>query len=488
MQFNIPSEVLSAVRTLRDAGFGAYLVGGCVRDLLAGLEPNDWDIATQALPERIQALFSESVYENSFGTVGVKTGSEDPRLAIVEVTTYRTEGSYTDSRRPDSVTFVERIEDDLARRDFTVNAIALDPLDEDTSTSVVDPFGGRADLARRLIRAVGDPAERFAEDALRLMRAVRLAAQLDFEIEPATLAALTVAAPLIHSVAMERVRVELVKTLMTPRAAWGIELLRFAGIVREIIPELSEGVGVGQNKHHRYTVWEHLLKSLDYAAREGYPLSVRLAALLHDVGKPRTKQGEGEQCTFYAHEVVGASMAKRILERLRFSEEDIARITLLVRSHMFKADEEVTEAAVRRLIRAVGAENIWELVNLRTADRIGSGVPKAWPYRLRSYMALIEKNLREPTSLKQMVLKGDRLMELLGIAPGPRVGWTLYALFEEVLDDPAKNTLPYLEARARELAALSDEELQALAERGREELKIALEDEEGEIRRQFGVQ
>jgi len=498
MRTKIPAEVFDIYEELSRAGFEAYLVGGSVRDSLLSREPKDWDITTNARPPQIQVIFKDSVYENQFGTVGVKTESKNERLKIVEITTFRLEGKYSDKRHPDEIKFADTVEEDLARRDFTVNAIALGltPDEKPTTdngfvfceTELIDPFSGEKDLEARIIRTVGNPDERFSEDALRLTRAVRLAIELDFKIETRTREAIKKNAGLIRAIARERIRDEFIKILMAPEAQKGMELLEEFGLLQYIAPELREGIGISQNKHHKYTVWEHGLYSLGFAASENYSLAVRLAALFHDIAKPRTKTGEGPDSHFYGHDGLSAKITKALLERLCFPREEIEKVVTLVRLHMFKADpEEITESAVRRTIRSAGPENIWELINLRTADRIGSGVPKAWPYRLRSYMALVEKNLREPVSLKQMVLKGDRLMELLGLSPGPRVGWILYILFEEILDEPAKNNLPYLEEKARDLNLLNEEELKSLAEKSKAAYQQILSEEEEEIRKKYYV-
>jgi len=485
----VPAEISAIYSKLVEAGYRAYLVGGCLRDLVIGREPKDWDITTSARPPELQILFPESVYENQFGTVGVKTGSADERLKIVEVTTFRLEGGYSDKRHPDDIRFADSVEEDLARRDFTVNAIAAEiNLEKGEISETIDPFSGKEDIKGKIIRTVGDPEERFNEDALRMMRAVRFSCELDFEIEEKTGRAIKANSRFLAAIAKERVRDELIRLIMTPRAKFGLEKLEEFGLLEHILPELREGIGVGQNKHHKYTVWEHGIFSLDYASRENYSLEVRLAALMHDIGKPRTKTGEGPDSHFFNHEVVGEKMAKTMLERLHFSKETIDQVGLLIRFHMFKADpDEITEAAVRRTIRSVGPENIWELINLRTADRIGSGVPKAQPFRLRSYMALVEKNLREPVSLKQMVLKGDRLMKLLDIPAGPKIGWILYILFEEVLDDPAKNQSAYLEKKAEELGRFNDEELKEMAEKAKSVYNQILSEEEEEIKKKYYV-
>ena len=471
MNFSIPNEVKDITSTLIKAGHKAHVVGGSVRDLLIGRTPKDWDVATDARPEEIQKLFSTfagatadrpaTVYENEFGTVGIKTRSENKKLAVIEVTTFRKEETYSDLRHPDQVTFTGSLEEDLARRDFTINAIAMSENGE-----IFDPFEGRDDLESKLVRAVGDPRKRFSEDALRLLRAVRFAAELGFNLEEETEAAVKSHSKLLSKIAKERIRDEFVKILMSPDAGpkWGLEELNELNLLENVIPELHEGVGVGQNKHHIYTVWEHNILSLDYAAKQSYELEIRMAALLHDLGKPRTKEGDGSDSTFYNHEVVGASMAKDALERLRFTSDFIKKVVHLIRYHMFYYNvDEVTSAGVRRFINRVGPENIPDLVKLREADRIGSGVPKAVPYKLRHLMYMIEKVKRDPISHKMLKVKGDELMHVLNLNPGPRVGWILSILLESVIDDPSKNDTDLLLKHAKELNRLNDEELQAKA-------------------------
>lgn len=482
-------EVKIIANSLTKAGYEPYLVGGCLRDLILERVPKDWDIATNATPNEIRAVFPDSVYENTFGTVGVKTASKDPTMQIVEVTTFRKEMGYTDKRRPDQVMFAKTIEEDLARRDFTINAMAFEVSSHKRRASgLVDPFGGRKDLEQRLIRTVGEPRERFSEDALRLMRAVRFAAELNFEIETKTRSAISEHAELLRLIANERVRDELEKIIMSPHPSKGLALLRELGLLSYVMPELESGFDVTQNRHHIYTVWEHAIRSIQYAADKNYSLEVRLAALLHDVAKPRTKRGEGPSATFYGHEIVGGRIAMAELERLRFGKQTIEKVGLLVRAHMFNYDPDVvTDASVRRLVTKVGPENIRELVNLREADRIGSGVPKAVPYKLRHFMFRVEKVLKEFPSLKNLHVNGNDVMKILCIGPGPKVGMILSALFDEVLDDPAKNAKDYLEKRMRKLGSLSEKELRALAAKAKKKYDAVLEEEEGEIKKKHRV-
>lgn len=474
----VPPEVLALCDSLRAAGHESYLVGGCVRDLVVGRTPKDWDITTDATPEEIQAIFPDSFYENTFGTVGVKTESEDPRVKVVEVTPYRIEGKYSDARRPDEVRFSKKLEDDLDRRDFTVNAIAYDPYTE----TLVDKHGGQADLKRKVLATVGNADERFAEDALRMLRAIRFAAELDFAIEAATVAGIATNAPQLGKISRERVRDELTKILMSPRPMQALYMAEKMGLLPFIIPELGEAVGIAQNQAHSFDVFEHLLRSLQHAADKDWPLEVRLAALFHDIGKPASRRWgeEKKDWTFHGHEVIGARMAKKILHDLRYPKDTTDIVVALVRWHMFFSDpDKVTLSAVRRIIANVGKEHIQELLNLRICDRIGTGRPKEQPFRLRKYMAMVDEAMRDPISVGMLKIDGKRLMEI-GITAGPRMGWILHALLEEVLEEPDKNTAEYLENRAGELGNLSDEDLRALGEAGKDKKTEA---EEAEIKK-----
>jgi len=512
MKTRIPKEVREIAEILAKNNHQAYLVGGCVRDLVLSsieglhIEPKDWDIATDAKPEEVQKLFPESVYENQFGTVGVKiprlsrtTGTPaeglgaDSETEIVEITTFRLEGKYTDKRHPDEIKFAKTIEEDLARRDFTINAMAAT-----LEARIIDPYGGQKDLKEKIIRTVGNPKERFNEDALRLLRAVRFAVELsagggsaaggDFEIEKNTARAVKDEAGFLEMIAKERIRDELVKMLMTPRAAQGVIMLEDLDLLKFIIPELREGIGCGQNKHHIYTVFDHGVRSLNYAAEKNYPLFIRLAALFHDVGKPRTKAGEGIDSTFYNHEMVGAKMTAKIMDRLRFSKDIAEKVIHLVRYHLFYYNVgEVTEAGVRRFLSRVGPENVPDLIKVREADRIGSGVPKAVPYKIRHLLFMIEKVKQDPVHPKMLKVRGTDVMEILNILPGPKIGYILAILLEEVLDEPGKNTKENLESRIRNLGMLSDGELKKLAEKAKERKEEFESGIEEEIKKKYYV-
>lgn len=465
MKTQVPQEVLDTHARLRKAGFEAYLVGGCVRDILIGREPKDWDITTNARPEQIQPLYEETFYENDYGTVGVVTQSENPKLKVVEITPYRIEGKYTNVRHPDEISWADNISEDLKRRDFTVNAIAYDP---ETDT-FIDEHGGKEDLKRKILASVGDADDRFAEDALRMLRAIRLAAELDFALDGATASGIAAHAQKLSQISRERVRDEFSKILISDRPMQAIFVAQKLGILKYIVPELEEGIDCAQNQAHSFDVFEHLLRALQHAADKQWSLDVRLAALFHDIGKPATRQWSDEKkdWTFYGHDMVSARMAKKILSNLKFPKELVAKVELLVRWHMFFSDPDtVTLAAVRRLIARVGPENMDDLVNLRVCDRIGTGRPKAHPFRLRKYMSMIDEAMRDPISVSMLKIDGTRMIEM-GEKPGPRIGWVLHALLEEVLDDPAKNTAEYLENRTQEFFKLDEKVLRELGEEGK---------------------
>jgi len=493
----VKNEIKEIALELENAGFEAYLVGGCVRDIFLDKEPKDWDVATNATPEQIQKVFENfkgatvdspaTIYENNFGTVGVKTGSEDETLKIVEITTYRSEGKYTDRRHPDEVRFTENIKDDLSRRDFTVNALAYN-LSDKSELNLVDPYGGEGDLKNNLIRAVGEPDKRFQEDALRLMRAIRFMAQLDFTIEEKTREAIRKNAHLLEFISGERIRDELSKMIMTDKGGSAIREMQSLGLLKYVIPELETGVGIGQNKHHIYTVFEHNVKSLDYAVKQNFPLHIRLASLLHDVGKPKSKRGEGEFCTFHGHQVVGEKMALKILDRLHYPKDMIEKIALLVREHMFVYDPDtVTDAGARRLLRRVGQDNIDDLFKLREADRIGSGVPKAQPYRLRHLKFRIEKVSKDPISVKMLKINGDDFVKDLGMEPGPKMGYILAILLEEVLDDPSLNIKESLTARVTDLMELEERKLAEMAKFAKKSADQAQTKVEEDIKKKYFV-
>ena len=463
----IPKQVQSIVSKLKKAGFEAYIVGGCVRDFLIEKEPNDWDITTNAKPKEIQKIFPQSFCENKFLTVTVQTKSKNPKLKEIEITTYRSEAKYSDKRHPDIVKFAQNLKQDLARRDFTINAMAMD-----SELKVIDPFDGQKDLKKETIRAVGNPEKRFSEDALRMIRAVRFATSLNFKIEEKTGQAIKKNSALLKHISQERIRDEFLKMIMSENAAKGIELLRKLNLLKYIVPELEQGYNIAQNKHHIYDCYEHYLRSLDYAAQKNFNKHVRLAALFHDIGKPKTKRGKGLEATFYSHEIEGAKMTKQILKRLKFSQKDIKKITKLVRYHLFYYHpDEVGQSSVRKLVRNVGLENIEELIQLRMADRIGSGCPKAKPYKLRHLEYVIEKVSKDPISVKMLKVSGNDIMKIMNIKPGSSIGQILNVLLGHVLEDPNKNKKEFLEKEIKKLGKLSEKELKFIAQKAKKEIE-----------------
>lgn len=455
-KIQLPFEVIEVLKKLDINNFEAYLVGGCVRDMLKQTTPSDWDITSNATPEQVQKVFPDNFCNNDFGTVTVSG---------IEITPFRTEERYSDKRHPDEVKWAKTLKEDLSRRDFTINAMAM-KLDLD----VIDLFKGKKDLKDKIIRTVGKPEDRFKEDALRMMRAVRFAVVLNFSLEKKTKEAIQKNAAWVKVISKERIRDELMKIISSPRAAEGIELLREVKLLAYIIPELEENYGVAQNKHHLYNCYEHAVRSLDFAAKKEFNNYVRMAALLHDIGKPKTKKGEGEKATFYNHEIVGAKIAEKILKRLRFSKKDLEKIVKLVRYHLFYYNvDEVTESSVRRLARKVGLDSIDELLQLRMADRIGSGCPKAEPYKLRHLRYVIEKVSKDPISVKKLEVSGEDIMKVLEIKPGPQIGMILDILLDYVLNDPKKNTKKFLEEEIRKLGKLDSKKLISLARKARKE-------------------
>ena len=493
----IPEYVKNLVEKLEQAGFAAYIVGGCVRDLLMSRVPGDWDITTNARPEKILEIFPDGKYENVFGTVLVpiksaggpsapsttlRAGSSGQAKDVVEITTYRSEQGYSDRRHPDEIKFEDSLEKDLSRRDFTINAMAL-RLRSGQAPEITDLFGGEKDLKKRIIRAVGEPEDRFKEDALRMMRALRLSCQLWFSLEGKTERAIIRMAGGIKFISGERIRDELIKIMESDRAYEGVLMLHELKLLQYIMPELERGVGVDQNKHHTETVFNHSLLSLKHTP--GKKWQVKLASLLHDIAKPQTKRMIKGNATFYNHDMIGAKVAGKIMQRLKFSGADIEKVTTLIKNHMFYYNVgEVTESSVRRLIKNVGEENLADLIDLRVADRLGSGVPKAKPYKLRHLEYMMEKVRHDAVSVKMLAINGDDLMKLLAIEPGPKIGAILDVLLSEVIEDQKLNDKDYLGKRSAELNQLDLKELRQRAKEKIEEKKM--EDDE-EIKKEFYV-
>lgn len=460
MQLPVPEDVVAICQALRKAGFEAHVVGGAVRDLLLGRAAKDFDVTTSAEPADVKRIFGRKrsiPTGEQHGTITVLT-ERDGQRQHVEVTTYRGEGAYSDGRRPDQVTFVRTLDEDLKRRDFTMNAIAYDPIDVRLS----DPYGGQQDLSDHRIRAVGDPLERFREDGLRAMRAVRFAAQLQFEIDPPTELAIPQAIDVFRRVSAERVRDELVKILSAPRPSIGLEKMRTTGLLAEVIPELLEGVGVHQNRHHSYDVWTHTLATVDAtelgaATASDPPWLVRFAALLHDVAKPRTaapRDDSPSENTFYRHEHVGAEMADAICRRLKLANREREVIVNLVGNHMFWYTPEWSDGSVRRFISRVGVEQLDALFALRAGDVRARGRGEEPGAETDALKARIAAELQKQSALKitDLAVGGADVMELLGCRPGPIIGEVLRALLERVLDDDTLNQRDTLRALIPEVA------------------------------------
>jgi len=449
----IPADVRAVCQRLRQAGFEAFLVGGGIRDLLLGRPPADFDVATNAHPPQVMGLFGARFAIPTglqHGTVTVVTeGDAGPRH--VEVTTYRGEGAYIDGRRPSSVTYVGSLEEDLSRRDFTMNAVGYDP----SSGELRDPFGGREDMAARRIRAVGDAEARFREDGLRPLRAVRQAAQLEFDIDPPTRDAIRPTLDVVRKVSAERVRDEMLKLLGARQPSRGIELMRVTGLLEVVLPELLESYGVTQNRFHKHDVYAHTLAVVD--ATEGDAIT-RLGALLHDIGKPRARQpreGAPGEYSFFKHEYVGAEMAEEVCRRWKLSNADRERVVAMVAHHMFFYTPEWTDGTVRRFVRKVGPDILPRLFALREGDIAGRGFEEDPESELGELRRRIAAVAAEDAAMRvsDLALDGRDVMRILDIPPSRAIGVLLERLLERVLDDPALNNAADLERVLRELAA-----------------------------------
>ncbi|HYC06533.1 MAG TPA: HD domain-containing protein, partial [Candidatus Binatia bacterium] len=446
----IPRQVLAILDQLREAGHAAYVVGGSLRDVILDRPAVDWDLATDARPDRIQALFPGALYENAFGTVTVRAGDG----SNVQVTTFRSDIAYNDFRRPERVEFGTSVEEDLARRDFTCNAIAWGwPVGgADGEPTLIDPFGGRLDVSRRILRAVGDPTARFAEDALRMLRAVRFAAVLGFTIEPATVDAIRRQASLAGHLSGERISAEFDRLLAADQPSVGLRLAMDTGLLAVVAPLLALQPGVAQNKAPGEDLWDHTLRSVDAAAVADRSSIVRLAALLHDIGKPATA-ADGH---FYRHETVGADLAADLLRGWHAQRETIDRVCRLIRHHMFSYDGAWSDAAIRRFIAKVGPASLDDLFALREADNVGSGVP-ADAGGLSELRSRIADQLAADVALDRsgLAIDGDGLLTELGLEPGPIVGRVLEELVDRVIADPSLNERGRLLVLARGIAERS---------------------------------
>jgi len=469
MKFELPSFILEILKKFQEKGFEIYIVGGAVRDLLSGEIVDDWDFTTNATPPEILKIFPDGFYDNVFGTVGIShESSENP----YEITTFRREFDYSDHRRPTKVEWGKSLEEDLERRDFTINAMALSIEQENKRVKewkkktpalllscspaliLIDHFDGQLDLKNKLIRAVGDPNERFSEDALRMMRGVRIAAELGFTIEEKTFEAIKKNVKLIDKIAKERVGDEFLKLLTSAYPYEGMLILRNTGLMEEILPEVEKSFGVEQKspgRHHIYDVGTHSLLSLKYVAEKNSDPIVRLATLIHDVGKPQTvKKLETGVITFYNHEVISGRIAKQIATRLRLSKKQADKLYRLVRYHQFTVNEKQTDSALRRFIRNVGADIVPDMIDLRVGDRLGGGARET-SWRLEEYKKRLVEVQKQPFTVRDLKISGHDVMRELGIKPGPTVGRVLKKLYDEVVEKEIENTESALTERLKKM-------------------------------------
>ncbi len=451
----LPEYVVKFLKTFKKNGFLIYVVGGSVRDLLLGKETKNWDFTTNAKPEEIMKLFPDAFYNNQFGTVGIPIPTQERQL-VFEVTTFRKESNYTDNRHPETIEWAQTVEEDLARRDFTINAIALRLVSlaqGASSYEIVDPYDGQKHLKEKLIIAVGDPDRRFQEDALRLIRAIRLAAQLEFLIEEKTRASIQKNAHLILNISAERIRDELLKILGTNHPSEGILFMRQTGLLQRILPELDDCFDIPQKspkRHHIYDVGTHLIMSLKHCPSSD--VITRFAALLHDVGKLKTfkKDEKTQLITFYNHEVAGTTMATRIADRLKLSGKQKEKLIRLVQYHQFTVSELQTDKTLRRFIREVGKEYLQDLLDVRIGDRIGSGAaPTSWRFEL--FKKRLDEVQKIPFMVKDLKIDGHDVMKILHIKPGPKIGELLQTIFNDVEEGKLQNERDVLLKRIEEL-------------------------------------
>jgi putative nucleotidyltransferase with HDIG domain len=435
VEVQLPKFVLEILKKFEKANFEIYIVGGAVRDLIMKKDSDDWDFTTNATPKQILKIFPDGFYDNTFGTVGIAHESSPNPF---EITTFRHESGYSDTRRPDKVTWGKTLEEDLKRRDFTINAMALKRKGQ--KYEIIDPYEGQEDLKKKLIKAVGDVSERFSEDALRMMRAVRIATELNFSIEKETLEAIKTNAKLINKIAKERVKDELIKILASTNPYEGMMIFREVGLLQEILPELEKTFGVEQKspgRHHIHDVGTHSFLSLKHC--KSIDPIVRFATLIHDIGKPQTyKKMPNGTITFYNHEVVSTKIAKNIAERLRFSKKESEKLITLVRYHQFTVDERQTDKAIRRFIRKVGKENIKDMLDLRVGDRLGGGARET-SWRLEEFKKRLIEVQKQPFTIHDLKISGNDVMKELNTKPGPKVGEILEELFKQVEEKKIPN-------------------------------------------------
>lgn len=447
LEKKIPSQIIKVFEKFQKAGYEIFMIGAGSRNLLTGKEIVNPDFTTNATPTEIQKLFPKSFYDNKFGTVGMKIGDQ-----LYEITSYRQEWGYSDRRHPDKVSFGKKLEDDLPRREFTISAIAIGLRKDEKGLEIVDLFKSQEDLKKKIIRAIGNPYDRFSEDALRLMRAIRFATQLGFTIEEKTFQAIKDNTKLINDIATERVRDELMRILKTDHPADGFMLLKNSGLLTEILPELEKAFSIPQKspgRHHLYDVGTHSLMSLKHCPADD-PL-VRLAALIHDLGKVATfKKLENGTITFYNHEVVSTSIARNFAQKFRFSKKETEKLITLVRWHQFTVDERQTDSAVRRFIRHVGQENLKDILDVRVGDRLGGGARET-SWRLEEFKRRLIEVQKQPFSVSDLKVDGNDVMKILNIQPGPMVGRFLEKIFNEVVKEGTPNERNILLKRIKEI-------------------------------------
>ncbi len=445
---NIPERLRKPLKeftgTFEKSGFDCYLVGGCVRDLLLGHDTYDYDFATNARPEQVMKLFRR------VAPTGIKHGTVTVLFAGMEfeVTTYRADGRYLDGRRPESISFSDTLQEDVLRRDFTINGLAYDMKKDE----IIDLVGGIDDLDRCIIKTIGSPLDRFGEDGLRTYRACRFSAKLGFEIEISTFNAISKTLDVAEKVSAERIREELMKLLAADTPSRGFEYMRRSGLMKLSLPELDACYEIEQNRFHAYDIYYHSLYSCD-AAPKDKPL-VRLSALLHDIGKVSTrKQTEEGEYTFYNHEVIGARMVRKLMKRLKFSNSEIEIVNNLVINHMFHYTDDWSDGAVRRFMRKVGVENIPDLFELREADRIGNGTRTGLPEPIKKLQERIDAVIEAENAItvRDLRINGNIIMEKFDLKPGPLVGRILHELLEMVLDEPEMNKENLLIEKAEEI-------------------------------------
>lgn len=426
----LPKEVVELMKKFQKNKYQIYVVGGAVRDALLNKQVDNWDFTTNATPEQIQKIFPDSFYNNIYGTVSIPQDK-----IIFEITPFRKESDYSDLRHPEKIEWAKTIEEDLARRDFTINAMAFD------GKNIIDPYDGQQDLSNKLIKAVGDPDIRFKEDALRLFRAIRFTSQLGFLIEDATRNSIQKNASLITKISAERIKDEFLKTLGGDHPAEGVLFLKSTGLLSYILPEVDVCFTIPQKspkRHHVYDVGTHLIMALKHCPSND-PIT-RFATLIHDIGKAKTfhKDEKTGLITFYNHEVVGKKQAEIISDRFKLSNKQKDKLVTLVAEHQFTVSEDQTDKAVRRFIRSVTKEYLQDMLDLRTGDRIGSGAtPTSW--RTELFKKRLIEVQKQPFQIRDLKIDGDDVMKLLKIKPGPKIGEILKKLFDLVVEKKLNN-------------------------------------------------